>query len=138
MNAIAPLYEYFFDWNTYQDLLNAVFNNFDYSKIGWSILVVNLITLTVFYKLWDPISSSKLKWLVSLIIISILSYVATSSILYNNVVIIQHLGNGQSPDGDYFIFQMSMISFMYSLITAFILSMIPFRQLSTNNCKNPF
>lgn len=138
MNAIAPLYEYFFDWNTYQDLLNAVFSNFDYSKIGWSILVVNLITLTVFYKFWDPISASKLKWLISLLGIGILSYIATSSILYNNVEIIQHLGSGQSPDGDYFIFQMSMISFMYSLITAFILSMIPFRQLSTNNCKNPF
>lgn len=138
MNAIAPGYEYFFDWNTYQDLLNAVFINFDYSKIGWSILVVSLITLTVFYKLWDPISSSKLKWLVSLLGIGILSFVATSSILYNNVEIIQHLGNGQSPDGDYFIFQMSMISFVYSVIIAFVLSIIPFRQLSTNNSKNPF
>jgi hypothetical protein len=33
MNGIASGYEFFFDWNTYQELLNAVFNNFDYASI---------------------------------------------------------------------------------------------------------
>ncbi|MBG7613165.1 hypothetical protein IU405_13000 [Polaribacter sp. BAL334] len=138
MNEIATLFEFFFNWDTYQELLNAVYNNLDYGKIGWLMIIITTIVLVVFYKFWDPISASKLKWLISLLGIGILSYVATSSILYNNVEIIQHLGIGQSPDGDYFIFQMSMISFVYSVIIAFVLSIIPFRQLSTNNSKNPF
>lgn len=138
MNQIAPLFEFFFNWDNYQELLNAAYENLDYSKIGWLIIIITSAILVIFYKFWDPISASKLKWLISLLGIGILSYVATSSILYNNVEIIEHLGNGQSPDGDYFIFQMSMISFVYSLIIAFVLSIIPFRQLSINNSKNPF
>jgi hypothetical protein len=138
MNAIAPGYERFFDWETYQDLLNYVFLNFDYSKIGWSILVINLITLSVFYKLWDPVSASKLKWWLSILGIGILSYISTSTILYNNIDIIEHIATGLLPDGDYFIVQMSMISLLYSVIIAFILSVFPFRLISTNNRYNPF
>lgn len=138
MNVIAPGYEYFFDWDTYQDLLNYVFLNFDYSKIGWSILVINLIALAIFYKFWDPVSASKLKLWLSILGIGILSYISTSTILYNNIEVIQHIATGLLPDGDYFIFQMSMISLLYSVIIAFILSVFPFRLLSTNNNKNPF
>jgi fluoride ion exporter CrcB/FEX len=138
MNVIAPGYEYFFDWGTYQDLLNAVFNNLDYSKMGWSILVVNLIALAIFYKFWDPVSASKLKWWLSILGIGIVSYISTSTILYNNIEIIQHIATGLLPDGDYFITQMSMISFGYSVIIAFFLSIVPFRLISTNNRNNPF
>lgn len=143
MNDIVTLgYESFFDWNTYQVLLNAVYNNYDYSKIGWSIVVVNIVILLIFYKFWDPVSGSKTKWYLTLSGIAILTYIATSTILYNNIQIIQYIGNytgdnGQ-PDADYFIFQMSMISLVYSLVIAFILSIIPFRFVSINNSKNPF
>jgi hypothetical protein len=138
MNVIAPGYEYFFDWGTYQNLLNAVFDNLDYSKIGWSILVVNLITLAVFYKLWDPVSASKLKWWLTLLVVGVISYISTSTILYNNIQIIEHINIGQLPDGSYFIVQMSLITLVYSLIIAFVLSIIPFRLISTNNRNNPF
>ncbi|MGK0235934.1 MAG: hypothetical protein ACI9EK_002477 [Psychroserpens sp.] len=138
MNIIAPGYEYFFVWETYQDLLNYVFLNFDYSKIGWSILVINLIALAIFYKFWDPVSASKLKWWLSILGIGILSYISTSTILYNNIEIIEHIETGLLPDGDYFTIQMSMISFGYSVIIAFFLSIVPFRLISTNNRNNPF
>lgn len=138
MNKIAPGYEFFFDWSTYEDLLNAVFNNFDYGKIGWLIIIIPIIILTIFYKLWDPVSSSKLKWWLTLMAIGILSYISTSMVLYNNIKIIEHLSIGKDPNADYFILQMSVITLVYSLIIAFILSIIPFRLISTNNRKNPF
>ena len=119
---IVKLYEEFFDWSTYQGLLNMVFNNHDYGKIGWLILIIPIIILIIFYKFWDPISAS--------------------TVLYNNTKIIQYLGNytggnGQ-PDADYFIIQMSLMTLVYSLIIAFILSIIPFRLISSNNRNNPF
>jgi hypothetical protein len=142
MNEIAPLYEFFFNWNTYQELLNAVYNNVDYSKICLLLIFIPLLMLTIFYKFWDPVSSSKLKWWVTVFIVSILSYIGTSIILYNNIDIIQYLGNfiggdGQ-PDAHYFIFQMSLMTVGYSIVIAVILSIIPFRFLSTNNSNNPF
>jgi hypothetical protein len=142
MNIIAPGYEFFFDWNTYQELLNIVFNNFDYGKIGWLILITPILTLTIFYKFWDPVSSSKLKWGLTMLSISILSYIGASAILYSNPGMIQYLGNytGQNgqPNADYFIIQMSGITLVYSIIIAFFLSIVPFRLISTNNRNNPF
>jgi hypothetical protein len=139
---IASLYEPFFNWGTYQELLNAVFNNLDYGKIGWLILIIPIIILIVFYKFWDPVSSSKLKWWLTILIISIFSYISASSILYSNPEMIQYLGNytgenGQ-PDANYFIIQMSGITLVYTVIIAFVLSIVPFRLISTNNSKNPF
>ncbi len=143
MNVIiAPLYEFFMNYDTYETLLNAVFNNLDYGKIGWLIILIPAIILTVFYKLWDPVSASKLKWWLTILCIVILSYVGASTILYNNPEIIEYLGNytgaNGEPDADYFIVQMSMITLSYSLIVAFILSIVPFRLISTNNRNNPF
>jgi hypothetical protein len=143
MNEIvASLYEPFFNWDTYQELLNAVFNNLDYGKIGWLILIIPIIILIIFYKFWDPVSSSKFKWWITMLVISILAYISTSAIIYNNPVIIQYLGNYTGENGqldaNYFIIQMSFITFGYCLIIAAILSIIPFRFLSTNNRNNPF
>ena len=143
MNEIlAPCYEFFFNWDTYQDLLSMVFNNLDFGKIGWLIIIIPIVILFVFYKFWDPVSSSKLKWWLTILSISILGYISASTVLYNNTKIIQYLGNytggnGQ-PDADYFIIQMSLMTLVYSLIIAFILSIIPFRLISSNNRNNPF
>tara|TARA_B110000908_G_scaffold165537_1_gene215151 strand:+ start:290 stop:721 length:432 start_codon:yes stop_codon:yes gene_type:complete len=139
---IVNLYEECFYWPTYQGLLNMVFNNHDYGKIGWLILIIPIIILIIFYKFWDPVSSSKLKWWLTILSISILGYISASTVLYNNTKIIQYLGNytggnGQ-PDADYFIIQMSLMTLVYSLIIAFILSIIPFRLISSNNRNNPF
>lgn len=139
---IATLYDRLFDWDTYQELSGMVFNNQDYGKLGWILILVPILTLTFFYKFWDPVSNSKLKWFLSLLFVMIISYVASSIILYNNFEIIQFIGNYTGEDGqpsaDYFIFQMSVISLVYTLTISFVLSIIPFRLLSTNNRYNPF
>jgi hypothetical protein len=139
---IALLYEPFFNWDTYQELLSAVFNNLDYGKIGWLILIIPIIILIIFYKFWDPISSTKLKWWLMILSISILGYISASTILCSNPEMIQYLGNYTGENGQldavYFIFQMSMITAVYSLIITLMLSIVPFRFISTNNSKNPF
>jgi len=141
-DIIALLYDRLFDWDTYQELSGMVFNNLDYGKLGWVLIVVPIIVLTVFYKLWDPVSNSKLKWYLTTLFIMIISYTGASIILYKNFEIIQYIGNFTGEDGqvnaDYFIFQMGMISVVYTLIIAIVLSIIPFRLISTNNRYNPF
>lgn len=143
MNEIvATLYDRLFDWDTYQELSGMVFNNQDYGKLGWILILVPILTLTIFYKFWDPVSNSKLKWFLSLLLVMIISYAGTSIVLYNNFEIIQFIGNYTGEDGqpsaDYFIFQMSSISLFYGLILSFFLSIFPFRLISTNNRYNPF
>lgn len=139
---IATLYDRFFDWAVYQELSGMVFDNLDYGKIGWVLIILPILVLTVFYKFWDPVRNSKLKWIVTMVFTLTISYAATSIILYNNFKIIEFLGNFTGEEGqvnaDYFIFQMGMISVVYTLIIAFILSIIPFRLISTNNRYNPF
>jgi formate hydrogenlyase subunit 3/multisubunit Na+/H+ antiporter MnhD subunit len=141
-NLLAPFYEFFFDYNVCQDLLNAVFDNLDYGKICISLIVVPAIILGVFYKFWDPLNTQRLKWGISLIIIAIVAYSITNWFLYNNSSIQEIIGNYNSEenqvDPNYFIFQMGMISILYSIILSFIPFTFIYKRLSTNNSHNPF
>ena len=140
-DIIVQLFEPFFDWNAYQDLLKIVYNNFDYGKIGFILLVLPLIVMAIFYKVWEPMKSQLLMWSLSILAIMIILYSSTSGFLYSNFEFQQYIGNYTGDDGqidpDYFIFQMSMISVLYSAILAFIYSLI-LKQFSTNNSHNPF
>jgi hypothetical protein len=141
-NIIALIYDRLIDWDTYQELSGMVFSNQDYGKLGWVLIIVPILVLTIFYKFWDPVSNSKLKWYVAIMLIMLISYTGTSIILYNNFEIIKFIGNftgaNGEPDADYFIFQMSAITLVYAFIISFIISIIPFRLISTNNRYNPF
>ena len=143
MNEIfATLYETFFDWDTYQQLLTFVYNNNDYSKLGWLSLVLAIVIPLLFYKIWDPVSKSKLKYWLTIILNSALGYGVSSIILYNNFEIIQYISNytgdvGQ-PDADYFIVQMSLITLVLVAILSISFSVLIFKRFSTNNSKNPF
>ncbi len=136
------LYEFLFNYDTYQTLLGMVFDNLDYGKMGWMLILVPVISLIVFYKFWDPVKGAKLKWYISLVFIIILCYAITTGILYNNSEILQYIGNATGAvgevDADYFILQMSIISLVYALIISIVFSMTFFRFLSTNNRYNPF
>ena len=140
-NLLAPFYDSFFDWNTYQDLLMPVFNNSDYGKFGFVLILIPLIILTFFYRLWEPMRNQRLMWFISVIIISVIAYTATTGILYNNVEISNLIGNYSGDDGqanpDYFILQMSLISVLYSTLISLFFSFF-LRKISTNNSHNPF
>jgi len=140
-NLFAPLYEAFFDYNTNNVFLNCVFNNFDYAKIGGVLIMTPLLLLFVFYKIWDPIRNPKMKWILTVLIIALISSIITHTILIqlNNCLRIE-IGNwgGAGADPLNFALSMSIISFFYGLIIAIVLSIIPFRLIGTNNRYNPF
>ena len=140
-DLLAPLYEMFFDWDTYQELLNIVFNNSDYGKLGIILLVAPAILLGIFYKVWDPINKQVLLYISTLIIASIALYISTSGILYSNYEMIEYIGNFTGEDGqtdaNFFIIQMSIVSVLFSVILSVLYTMV-FKKLSVNNTQNPF
>lgn len=137
----TPLYEEFFDYKMYKQFLDAVYQSGDYGKLGMFMMIASFISLLLFYKFWDPVSSApRTKWLVVLFINALIVAFFTAIILYNNIGIIQLIGEF-TGDGlvnpVYFIVQMCLISFLYSLIIAGVFS-IGLKNISVGNKKNPF
>lgn len=139
-NTFAPLFEPFFDYDTNNQLLDCVFDNSDYAKIGTTMLLVSIVFLTFFYKIWDPIKNPKLKLGGTILIIGLVSFTSTYFILGMNNCIKIAIGDstGIGVDPFNFMLQLSLISVLYGIIISCILSIFPFRHISTNNSKNPF
>jgi formate hydrogenlyase subunit 3/multisubunit Na+/H+ antiporter MnhD subunit len=138
-DLFAPFYDndLFFDWNIYQTLLECVFDNLDYGKLGFLLILTPLILLVLFYKAWEPMRKQRLMYLVVILIILIINYSATTGILNINECILNIRGGNPPVNIDYFIFQMSMISVIYSVISSLIFSFI-IKRFSTHNSHNPF
>ncbi|PNW28033.1 hypothetical protein [Formosa algae] len=138
---IAGLYDPWFNYELYKPLLDGVYNGYDFQKIGISLIVISIIGLFLFYKPWDPIQKPRFKWFTTLVIIGIITAITIYSIIINNGEILQLLGNYSGDIGEanpqYFIFQMSIITILYSLVVSFILS-IPVKFISVSNKNNPF
>lgn len=139
-NIFVHLYEKLFNYDTYNNLLNCVFNNKDYGKMGFVIIIISIILLTVFYKFWDPINNPKLKLALTCLVIGLFSFLGTHSIFeMNNClkdIIINYSGVG--PDPYDFMFQIDLLSALYGVVISFVLAILPFRLISTNNRYNPF
>lgn len=141
-NLLAPIYESFFDWVSYQDLLNAVFDQFDYEKFGWIILLVPAVLLFLFYKVWDPVSRpQRLKFFLVLILIFVIIYFSVSGILYSNSIIQISIDQYRAGSGEinphWYIFQVGIISLILLAIISIVYTFI-FKRFSTNNSHNPF
>ena len=136
-NLFAPMYEWWFNWDEYQVLLTCLFDNNDYGKFGWLLLIVPLLLLALFYKAWEPMRRQRLMWLITTIIISLIGYMATTGIVFNNVCILDELNGLDSKLAETFIFQISLISALYFLLASLIYTFIV-KRFSTNNSHNPF
>jgi len=139
-NLLAPIYEFFFSWDTHEDLLTFVYENLDYNKMAWVLLLIPPFLLIIFYKFWEPMRNQRLMWFITVLIIMVIAYAATTGILYYNDKILEYIGNftgEEGPDADFFIFQMSLISVLIAFILAFLESML-IKKISTNNSHNPF
>lgn len=138
-NVVASLYDPWFNYELYSVLLDAVYNPFDFQKLGIAYLVVSIVCLLVFYKVLDPIKKPRLKWLLTTVCSGILMLIVCCVLLYNNNKILMLIADpGQSEiNPEYFIIQMAAITFLYGVITAMLLS-VPMKYLSAANTKNPF
>ncbi|GAA3777940.1 hypothetical protein GCM10022271_07730 [Corallibacter vietnamensis] len=138
---IASLYDPWFNYELYKDLQDSVFNAFDFQKLGWSLIIVSIILLLVFYKLWDPVKKPRFKWIITLLFAGIFMFAICYALLFNNIELLQYLGNYTGdvgePNPQYFILQMAVISFVYGVALAGLLS-IPIKYISVGNKHNPF
>ena len=136
-DLFAPLYEWWFNWDVYQVLLTCLYDNNDYGKFGWLLLIVPLLLLALFYKAWEPMRRQRLKWSITIILISLIGYMTTTGIVFKNVCILDEL-NGQDPKlAETFIVQISLISALYFLLASLIYTFIV-KRFSTHNSHNPF
>lgn len=140
---LSGLYESWFDYETYQDLFRNVFKEQGFGFIGWAIIALSILLLVLFYKFWDPVEGQLKKWIIVLLINSLLIFGASYLILYNNQGLIEAMGNysdGIGVNPHYFVFQISSISALYGLFTAFVCCILPLpvKFLSNNNKHNPF
>jgi hypothetical protein len=134
------LYGPFFDYDSNNVLLDCVNNNSDYVKIMGFVFAISVACLFVFYKLYDPIKNSRLQWIITIILIPILCYVASDQVLWANTCILIQIGNFDETGVDPYSFvrQINFITMFYSVIISIMLSILVFRLISNNNSNNPF
>lgn len=136
-DLFAPMYEWWFEFEVYEILLDCLYDNNDYGKFGWLLLIVPLLLLALFYRAWDPMRRQRLMWLITTIIISLIGYMATTGIVFNNVCILDELNGLDSKLAETFIVQISLISALYFLLVSMIYTFIV-KRFSINNSHNPF
>ena len=136
-DLFAPMYEWWFEFEVYEILLDCLYDNNDYGKFGWLLLIVPLLLLALFYRAWDPMRRQRLMWLITTIIISLIGYMATTGIVFNNVCILDELNGLDAKLAETFIVQISLISALYFLLVSLIYTFIV-KRFSINNSHNPF
>ena len=129
-----------FNYDTDNVLLACVDTNNDYVKIMASLFLILVVCLSIFYKFYDPIKKSRLKWIITILLIAVLCYSTCDQILWANTCILIQMGNydGNGIDPINFVRQINFITMVYSIIISIILSLLVFRKISNNNRNNPF
>jgi hypothetical protein len=138
-DLLAGFYEDFFNWDNYEILLTSLYDNNDYGKFGWLLLIVPLIMMLLFYKVWEPMRKQRLMWLITIITIAIVNYAVTTGIIYANVDVLNEIDifDGSQVDPEFFVFEISMINALYTLLISLFYSII-LKRFSTQNSHNPF
>ncbi|MDO6802996.1 hypothetical protein Q4595_11105 [Wenyingzhuangia sp. 1_MG-2023] len=137
----ALFFEFLFDYERDKELLDAVYNNGDYKSISFLMIVITILGLIAFYRIWDPISRQVLKFFCIIIAISVVQFFVSIYFLYNNNDLLNLMGNYSSESYHMapkkFIMTMSVISLVYTILLSFLLSLI-LKNISTSNKHNPF
>jgi formate hydrogenlyase subunit 3/multisubunit Na+/H+ antiporter MnhD subunit len=142
-DLIIGLYEFLFDFELYQDLLDKAYRENSFAHIGYATIFSTILCLFIFYKVWDPVEGQRKKWIITLLLNSVIVFTASYLILYNKQGIIEAMGEyvegaTVSPYG--FVFQIAGMTFIYALILAIIccLTPLPVKYFSNDNKHNPF
>ena len=136
-DLFAPMYEFWFEFGVYEILLDCLYNNNDYGKFGWLLLIVPLLLLALFYKAWEPMRRQRLMWSITIILISLIGYMTTTGIVYINSCILDELNGQDSKLAETFIDQISLLSALYFLLASLLYTLIV-KRFSTHNSHNPF
>ena len=136
-DLFAPFYEFWLNYEVYEVLYTCLYDNNDYGKFGWLLLMVPLLLLALFYRAWDPMRRQRIMWLITIIIISLIGYMTTTGIIWYNVCILDELNGIDSKLAETFIVQISLISALYFLLVSLIYTFIV-KRFSINNSHNPF
>lgn len=115
----------------------AMFDSSDYTTLGLAILGFALLGAFTFYKLWDPIYGTIVKWILMLIVTLFSVYIVSNFILSLNSL--QTFTLQQEPDHmniNMFLFRINLTSALLSL-PIYILASLIFKNLSVHNRKNP-
>lgn len=148
-NILQPLYELFYDIENgtpYLNLLNAVYGentNGEYDKIGWILLIlVPILLLLTFYKLWEPMRKQRLMWVFTISVISLIAYLITYHVfLFKNQDILIAIRNYNGDPGQVdpipFVRHISLITTLFAFLLSILYSMI-IKRFSINNSHNPF
>ena len=104
-----------------------------------SLLLIPLVVLYIYYKLWDNISFAKTRiWVVLLLVVSLvigaIGFNCADSGLYDYLNA-HHITNSKIMDEDYIYF--SFICFGWSMVWSFFLSLI-FKNISVKSRHVPF
>lgn len=132
-DILAPLYNYLLNPNNYEYLYDISYH-FNHLFFLFMI-IVPIPILIIFYKIWDPVSSQRRNFFLTVFVLSIASYLFTEITLYSNVDIIMYVENGGTVD--YFNQIMGITNFFLQFIPSFIFAII-IRVISSNNRHNPF
>ncbi|SFU53221.1 hypothetical protein SAMN05216480_10677 [Pustulibacterium marinum] len=134
------LYEFFFDYDTNQDFMTALFVNKDYLWLGIIILATTCLSLLVFYKIWDPVAKQTFSFLITILINIGLIFGIAYILITNNNEITEYLVNQDLPGIESFILKTAAVTALYGAVVfiIFILIPFPFKFISKNNRHNPF
>ena len=133
-NFVASLYDPWFDYTLYKNLVDEVYSAYDFRNLGFCLIIVSILCLVAFYKLWDPVKKPRFKWWITLLFVGLFMFGITNGLLYNNA---QLLSVNEPPSIDFFILQMAIISFLYGVLLSGLLSILV-KYISVGNKHNPF
>lgn len=132
----ANLYEY---WVFDPEFSRYVFEANDYQILGLGFISIPIILLLAFYRAIDPLPVRRRKWLLAILLSSLVifgfgySWVSGNSMYesFKNEVI-------SSMTAHSFTLQLAFWSVIYGLFPTLLISWIWSRTVSINNARNPF
>lgn len=132
---------FFLDYSDNRTLLDTIYDANIYTPIFFVEIVFHLAAVFLFYKLINPITKQRLKWLLLLVINCIIAFIISKSMLQSNGSVIDELVNMGDDETGYLTPNIpSVISFLnvlFSLVFTLILS-IGLKYSSKTNRNNPF
>ena len=139
-NLLQPILELVFSSNSQFQFLSCINGGAYYNTLTWILLITPIVLLIVFYRGWDPLTKQLSKWIITGIVIALITFISTRIIFIEaNPCMIaemdQYDGSGLNPN--FFVYSVSTLIAGISLVLTFLYSLV-IKRISINNSHNPF